>query len=96
MNRHDAPAEQRATLPHVDDQPIRPGDRLVGRRNARIGTVDAVFADYLLVRTAGLLPIDLYVPRPAVTSGPEGLRVDGSPAEAYERWHRPLKRAPHD
>ena len=79
----------------METDQIVPGTRLLGRRSARIGTVDAVFADYLLVRTAGLLPIDLYVPRPEVTVGPDGLRVDGSPAEAYERWHRPLKRAPH-
>jgi len=79
----------------VEAEEIVPGMRLQGRRNARIGTVDAVFADYLLVRTAGLLPVDLYVPRPEVTVGPDGLRVDESPAEAYERWHRPLKRAPH-
>ena len=72
------------------------GSRLVGRGGKRIGTVDAVFADYLLVRTAGLLPIDLYVPRPDVTADGTVLRVDCSPAEAYERWHRPLKRAPHD
>ena len=69
---------------------------MVGAGNARIGTVDAVFADYLLVRTAGLMPIDLYVPRPDVVARPNGLAVDSTPAEAYERWHRPLKRAPHD
>jgi hypothetical protein len=80
----------------VETEEIVPGTRLLGRRKVRIGTVDAVFADYLLVRTAGLLPIDLYVPRPEVTVRPDGLHVDGSPTEAYERWHRPLKRAPHD
>lgn len=80
----------------MEERPIEPGQRLVGRGGARIGTVDAVFADYLLVRTAGLLPIDLYVPRPHVTVESNLLRVDGSPDEAYERWHRPLKRAPHD
>ena len=69
---------------------------MVGAGNVRIGTVDAVFADYLLVRTAGLMPIDLYVPRPDVVAGPDGPAVDSSPAEAYEKWHRPLKRAPHD
>ena len=84
------------TLCGVHEQQIKPGARLVGSANARIGTVDAVFADYLLVRTAGLMPIDLYVPRPDVTVEPDGLRVDGSPDEAYQRWHRPLKRAPHD
>jgi hypothetical protein len=66
-----------------------------GRRGRRIGTVDAVFADYLLVRTSSLLPVDLYVPRSAVSTA-EGVTVDCSPREAYERWHRPLKRAPHD
>jgi hypothetical protein len=71
------------------------GKRLVGRGGARIGTVDAAFADYLLVRTAGLIPVDLYVPRPDVAEGDGALRVDCSPREAYERWHRPLKRAPH-
>ncbi len=66
-----------------------------GRRGRRIGTVDAVFADYLLVRPGSLLPVDLYVPRSAVSTA-DGVTVDCSPQEAYERWHRPLKRAPHD
>ena len=65
-----------------------------GRGGRRIGTVDAVFADYLLVRTASMLPVDLYVPRSEVSTA-DGLTVDCSPREAYERWHRPLKRAPH-
>ena len=72
------------------------GSRLSGRGGRRIGTVDAVFADYLLVRTAGLLPVDLYVPRPEVRGDGRAVSVDCSPSEAYERWHRPLKRAPHD
>ncbi|MGI8998321.1 MAG: hypothetical protein ACR2GO_01225 [Candidatus Limnocylindria bacterium] len=80
----------------MKDAEIKPGVRVVGRANVRIGTVDAVFADYLLVRTAGLMPIDLYVPRPEITVVADGLAVDGSPDEAYQRWHRPLKRAPHD
>jgi hypothetical protein len=79
----------------VDEQQIKTGARLMGRRKARIGTVDAVFADYLLVRTAGLLPVDLYVPRTDVTAGPDGLHVDAGRDEAYQRWHRPLRRAPH-
>lgn len=74
---------------------VTAGMILRGKGNRRIGTVDAVFADYFLVRTAALLPIDLYVPRTAVTSD-DGIRVDCGPREAYERWHRPLKRAPHD
>lgn len=79
----------------MDSDDIRPGTMLRGPGRRRIGVVDAVFADYLLVRTAGLLPVDLYVPRTEVSVD------DGSPSvacdarEAYERWHRPLKRAPH-
>ena len=58
--------------------------------------MDAVFADYLLVRTRGLLPVDLYVPRLETSATDGTVRVDCSRREAYERWHRPLKRAPHD
>jgi hypothetical protein len=73
------------------------GARLAGPRGERIGTVDAVFADYLLVRTGGLLPVDLYVPRGEVTADESGSLSVGIPrGEAYERWHRPLRRAPHD
>ena len=72
------------------------GAVLRGAGGARIGVVDAVFADYLLVRTAGLLPVDLYVPRPEVTIEDDRLTVDCGRDEAYARWHRPLKRAPHD
>jgi hypothetical protein len=80
----------------VDVRQIEIGSRLVGRNGRRIGTVDAVFADYLLVRTAGLLPVDLYVPRSETTEEPGRVRVDVAPREAYARWHRPLKRAPHE
>jgi hypothetical protein len=85
----------------MDDSPAlgsmepREGMRLVASDGRRIGTVDAVFADYLLVRTIGILPIDLYVPRPNVTVDGSRLRADATASEAYERWHRPLKRAPH-
>jgi hypothetical protein len=71
------------------------GRPLYGPGRRRIGTVDAEFADYLLVRTAGLLPVDLYVPRPDVTAVGDRLSVDCGRDEAYARWHRPLKRAPH-
>jgi hypothetical protein len=71
------------------------GSAVRGRRGRRIGTVDAVFADYLLVRTAGLLPVDLYVPRPEAAIEGEVVVVEADAGEAYERWHRPLKRAPH-
>jgi hypothetical protein len=39
--------------------------------------------------------VDLYVPRPEVTADGDRLTVDCSRDEAYTRWHRPLKRAPH-
>jgi hypothetical protein len=75
--------------------PVR-GARLHGRDGSRIGAVDAVFADYVLVRTRGMLPVDLYVPRSELVLADGGrLRVEATPEEAYERWHRPLRRAPH-
>jgi hypothetical protein len=61
-----------------------------------VGRVDAGFADYLLVRTAGLLPVDLYVPSDAIIAASDGRVILRAPGEeTYERWHRPLKRAPH-
>ena len=75
---------------------VQIGDRLVGGAGKTIGRVEAVFADYLLVRTAGVLPVDLYVPRVAVSRDGRGLRVELNRSAAYDAWHRPLKRAPHD
>jgi hypothetical protein len=73
------------------------GDRVVDARGRVIGRVDAVYADYLLVRTRGLLPVDLYVPRSEVNRIDERrLQVALTSAQAYEAWHRPLRRAPHD
>lgn len=72
------------------------GAALVGGRGERIGRVEAVFVDYLLVRTASLVPIDLYVPRPDVVEEDGRVRANCTPREARRRWHRPLKRAPHD
>jgi hypothetical protein len=75
----------------------RRGQKLLAPGGRRIGTVDAIFADYLLVRTSGLLPVDLYVPRDEVRADARGrLTVGKSPHDAYHAWHRPLKRAPHD
>jgi hypothetical protein len=72
------------------------GDRLVGEKGRGIGRVDAVFADYLLVRTSSLLPVDLYVPRDAISLDTRGrLAVAVDRRAAYDAWHRPLKRAPH-
>ena len=75
---------------------VRRGDRLLGSRGKTIGRVDAVFADYLLVRAGWILPVDLYVPRAAVSRDGARLRVELDPKAAYHAWHRPLKRAPHD
>jgi hypothetical protein len=73
------------------------GQKLMGAGGRRIGTVDAVFADYLLVRTGGLLPVDLYVPRSEVSADDAGRpSVALGPDEAYHAWHRPLKRVSHD
>lgn len=80
----------------MDGGEIQTGSRLVGAGGRRIGTVDAVFADYVLVRTGGFLPVDLYVPRTEVRTGDGRVSVEADPADAYRRWHRPLKKAPHD
>lgn len=71
------------------------GDRVRGADDVSIGRVDAVFVDYVLVRTRGLLPVDLYIPRPELARDERGLAVNATRAAAYERWHRPLRRAPH-
>lgn len=76
---------------------VQPGETLFGPRGRRrIGRVDAVFADYLLVRSGWILPVDLYVPRNALTREDGRLRAELSRRAAYDAWHRPLKRAPHD
>ena len=74
---------------------IEPGFELVDRDRVVIGPVDAVFADYLLVR-AGFPPVDVHVPTDAVTSVHEGrVWIDASRAEATDgRWDRPPMR-PH-
>lgn len=76
--------------------PAKVGDRLLGPRGRAIGRVDAIFADYLLVRAGWLLPVDLYVPRAAVRVEGGALRVELDRAAAYDAWHRPLKRVGHD
>jgi len=80
----------------VSETTTRIGWPVIGRGRKRIGRVEAVFADYLLVRTRGLLPVDLYLPTEAIAIDGECVQVDASPAEAYERWHRPLRRVGHD
>ena len=84
------------TVNETTPEPRR-GDKLYGAGGRRIGTIDAVFADYLLVRTAGILPVDLYVPRVEVSADAQGRpSVSQSVDEAYDDWHRPLKRVVHD
>ena len=65
----------------------RRGQKLLATDGRRIGTVDAVFADYLLVRTSGLLPVDLYVPRNEVELPipRAGCMVGKSSHDAYRR-----------
>lgn len=75
---------------------VRRGDRLLGPRGRRIGRVDAVFADYLLVRSGWILPVDLYVPSDAISRRDGRLRVELDRRAAYDAWHRPLKHAPHE
>lgn len=83
-------------MTNVKGAPQR-GQPLHGAGGRRIGTVDAVFADYLLVRTSGMLPVDLYVPRSEVSADDAGrLSVPLDRDTAYEAWHRPLKRVAHD
>jgi hypothetical protein len=80
-------------------QAIARGWQVLDAAGRRMGTVDAVFADYLLVRTSRLLPVDLYVPMDAIrpASDPETVTAEAeNERDAYQRWHRPLKRAPHD
>lgn len=74
------------------------GSTVTGEDGQRIGRVEAAFVDYLLIRTGGLIPVDLYIPRPELVTdeASSGLRVSCRRREAYARWHRPLRRAPHD
>lgn len=79
--------------------PAARGWQVLDTAGRRIGTVDAVFADYLLVRTNGWLPVDLYVPVTAVRPADRAQSVVAEAEDdqdAYARWHRPLKKAPHD
>lgn len=75
---------------------VKVGERLLGSRGRRIGRIDAVFADYVLARSGWILPVDLYVPRDAISRQDGALRVDVDRRGAYQAWHRPLKRAPHE
>jgi hypothetical protein len=76
--------------------PVRRGWQAFSSDGHLIGRVDAVFSDYLLVRTGGLLPVDLYVPSDGILATGDGrVILKAAGGEAYARWHRPLKRAPH-
>lgn len=79
-------------------EPAARGWQVLDAGGRRIGTVDDVFADYLLVRTRGWLPVDLYVPVTEVSlaSQPQAVVVAAeNDQDAYARWHRPLRKAPH-
>lgn len=72
------------------------GATVIGKGGVRIGRVDAVFVDYLLVRTYGLVPVDIYLPTSTAELTADEVRVDATREEAYARWHRPLKAVAHD
>jgi hypothetical protein len=73
------------------------GAQVFGSGGRRIGTVDAVFVDYLLVRTAGAVPVDLYLPTEAArVESPRRIQIEVDATQAYERWHRPLRAVAHD
>lgn len=72
------------------------GATVTGKGGVRIGRVDAAFVDYLLVRTHGLVPVDIYLPTAVAQLGSDEVRVDATPDEAYQRWHRPLRSVAHD
>ena len=75
---------------------VERGASILDVRGERVGTVDATFVDYVLVRTPGLMPVDLYIPTMELTRGESASPAVGiTRDEAMERWHRPLKRAPH-
>ena len=83
----------------TEAEPAARGWQVLDTAGRRIGTVDAVFADYLLVRTRSWLPVDLYVPVTAVNASdqPNAVVIEAEDdQDAYARWHRPLKKAPHD
>jgi hypothetical protein len=80
-----------------DPMPVAVGATVLGAGGRRIGRVDAVFVDYLLVRTMGLLPMDLYLPVDQVTiEAPDRIRVEVNARKAYAQWHRPLTSVAHD
>jgi hypothetical protein len=77
--------------------PIERGWRVFAGDGHQIGQVDAVFVDYLLVRSGGLLPVDLYIPADAVLAAADArVLVRSKGTDAYAQWHRPLKHAPHE
>ncbi len=86
----------RAGMNEAAPEPPVLGARLFGNTGRPIGRIESVFVDYVLVRTRSLLPVDLYVPRPALRIEDGRVTVDADARDAYRRWHRPLKSAPHD
>ena len=77
--------------------PATVGAQVFASSGRRIGTVDAVFVDYLLVRTVGAVPVDLYLPTAAArVESPRQIQIEVDATEAYQRWHRPLRAVTHD
>jgi len=65
--------------------PAEIGWQVFSRDGHLLGRVDAAFADYLLVRTGGLLPVDLYVPSDGIIAAADGrvvLRAAGQEGPA--------------
>lgn len=86
----------RASMSEAAPEPPAVGDQVFGTTSRPIGRVESVFVDYVLVRTRSLLPVDLYIPRPALRVEDGRVSVEADARDAYRRWHRPLKSAPHD
>ena len=88
-----ADAGETDASPAVDPAP---GFRVHGADGSSIGDIDAVFADYLLVR-AGFPPVDVHVPIGAIASVAGGrVELNVPRAAAVDgRWDRPPMR-PHE
>ena len=80
----------------MNDPRIEPGYTVLDRDDEEIGRVDAVFADYLLVR-AGFPPVDVHVPTASlVSTEDETVRIDATRDDVRRGiWDRPPVR-PHD
>lgn len=83
-------------MSHAAPEPPALGAQVFGSTGRPIGRVESVFVDYVLVRTRSLLPVDLYIPTPSLRIKDGRVIVEADARDAYRRWHRPLRSAPHD